>query len=99
MKTIVTITGIRPDFIRMSHIFKELDKYYKHILIHTGQHYDKSLSAVFFEQLNIREPDYILNTGKESSNHFEQLSYLSIEIPKLFSDNAIKPDLIIFLEA
>lgn len=97
MKTIVTITGIRPDFIRMSHIFKELDKYYKHILIHTGQHYDKSLSAVFFEQLNIREPDYILNTGKESSNHFEQLSYLSIEIPKLFSDNAIKPDLIIFL--
>jgi len=97
MKTIVTITGIRPDFIRMSQIFKELDKHYKHILIHTGQHYDTTLSDVFFEQLNIREPDYILNTGKESTNHFEQLSYLSREIPKLFLEKDIKPDLIIFL--
>jgi UDP-N-acetylglucosamine 2-epimerase (non-hydrolysing) len=97
MKTIVTITGIRPDFIRMSQIFKELDKHYKHILIHTGQHYDITLSDVFFEQLNIREPDYILNTGKESSNHFEQLSYLSKEIPKLFLEKDIKPDLILFL--
>jgi UDP-N-acetylglucosamine 2-epimerase (non-hydrolysing) len=97
MKTVVTITGIRPDFIRMSHIFKELDKNFNHVLIHTGQHYDKSLSSVFFEQLNIREPDYILNTGKETSNHFEQLSYLSKEIPKLFLDKSIKPDLILFL--
>lgn len=97
MKTIVTITGIRPDFIRMSQIFKELDMNYNHILIHTGQHYDKTLSDVFFEQLGIREPDYILNTGKESTNHFEQLSYLSKEIPVLFLKNNIRPDLIIFL--
>lgn len=97
MKCVVTITGIRPDFIRMSHIFKELDKNFNHILIHTGQHYDKNLSDVFFEQLGIRNPDYILNTGKESSNHFEQLSYLTKEIPKVLNDNNIKPDLIIFL--
>ena len=71
-KTIVSITGIRPDFIRMCKVFAELDKYYNHILIHTGQHYDKQLSDVFFEQLGIRQPDYILNTGKESTNHFEQ---------------------------
>lgn len=97
MKTIVTITGIRPDFIRMSKIFMELDKNFNHILIHTGQHYDKNLSDVFFEQLGIRTPDYILDTGKESTNHFEQLSYLTKEIPKLFSENNIKPDLILFL--
>jgi UDP-N-acetylglucosamine 2-epimerase len=97
MKTIVTITGIRPDFIRMSKIFMELDKNFNHILIHTGQHYDKTLSDVFFEQLGIRTPDYILNTGKESSNHFEQLSYLTKEIPKLLISNNIKPDLILFL--
>jgi UDP-N-acetylglucosamine 2-epimerase (non-hydrolysing) len=97
MKTIVTITGIRPDFIRMSHIFKELDIHFHHILIHTGQHYDKCLSDVFFKQLGIREPDYTLHTGKESTNHLEQLSYLTKEIPKLFKEYDIHPDLILFL--
>ena len=96
-KTIVSITGIRPDFIRMCKVFAELDKYYNHILIHTGQHYDMQLSGVFFEQLGIRHPDYILNTGKESTNHFEQLSYLTREIPKLFREKQIHPDLIVFL--
>jgi len=97
MKTIVTISGIRPDFIRMSEIFKKLDQNFNHILIHTGQHYDKLLSDVFFEELDIRKPDYILNTGKESSNHYEQLSYLSTHIPELFKKEHINPDLIIFL--
>lgn len=96
-KTIVTITGIRPDFIRMSFVFKELDKYFNHILIHTGQHFDNNLSDVFFKELNIRNPDYILDTGKVCTNHYEQLSYLSREIPKLFTDKNIYPDLILFL--
>ena len=52
IKTIVTITGIRPDFIRMCNVFKELDKNFNHILIHTGQHYDTNLSDVFFKQLD-----------------------------------------------
>ena len=57
MKTIVTVTGIRPDFIRMSEIFKKLDdaQWCNHILIHTGQHYDSLLSDVFFDDLNIRK--------------------------------------------
>jgi UDP-N-acetylglucosamine 2-epimerase len=97
MKTIVSITGIRPDFIRMSQVFKELDKHFRHILIHTGQHYDSHLSDVFFKELDIRQPDYVLNTGKESSNHFDQLSYLTKEIPRLFREQNINPDLIIFL--
>ena len=96
-KTVVSITGIRPDFIRMCQVFKKLDDNFNHILIHTGQHYDDKLSSVFFTELNIRKPDYVLNTGKSSVNHFEQLAYLSIEIPKLFKDNNIRPDLIVFL--
>jgi UDP-N-acetylglucosamine 2-epimerase (non-hydrolysing) len=96
-KTVVSITGIRPDFIRMCFVFKELDKEFNHILVHTGQHYDSLLSEVFFKDLNIRTPDYILDTGKLCSNHFEQLAYLSVEIPKLFEKNQISPDLIIFL--
>ncbi len=97
LKTIVTITGIRPDFIRMSQVFKELDANFNHILVHTGQHYDTSLSDVFFEQLNIRKPDYILSAGIAASNHYEQLSYLSTAVPQLFKDHSINPDLIMFL--
>jgi UDP-N-acetylglucosamine 2-epimerase (non-hydrolysing) len=96
-KTVVTITGIRPDFIRMCFVFKELDNHFNHILIHTGQHFDTQLSDVFFKQLDIRNPDYILDTGKLSKNHFEQLAYLSVEIPKLFEEKKIHPDLILFL--
>jgi len=96
-KTVVSITGIRPDFIRMCRVFAELDQHYHHIMIHTGQHFDTRLSDVFFEQLGIRAPDYILNMGKESSNHFEQLSYLTQEIPRLFKEKGIVPDLIVFL--
>jgi UDP-N-acetylglucosamine 2-epimerase (non-hydrolysing) len=96
-KTVVTITGIRPDFIRMCAIFKELDKEFNHILVHTGQHYDTLLSDVFFKQLGIREPDYVLDTGKCSTNHYEQLAYLSVAVPKLFEENNINPDLILFL--
>ena len=96
-KTVVTITGIRPDFIRMCMVFKELDNHFNHILIHTGQHYDMELSDIFFKQLNIRNPDYILNTGISCKNHFEQLAYLSTEIPKLLQEKNIHPDLILFL--
>ena len=96
-KTIVTITGIRPDFIRMCFVFKELDKHFNHILVHTGQHYDNKLSDVFFKQLDIRAPDYMLASGKNSSNHFEQLAYLTVEIPKLFEKHNIQPDLVLFL--
>ena len=57
MKTIMTVSGIRPDFIRMSAIFKKLDEDtdINHILVHTGQHYDELLSGVFFKDLEIRK--------------------------------------------
>jgi UDP-N-acetylglucosamine 2-epimerase len=96
-KTVATITGIRPDFIRMSEIFKKLDLEFNHILIHTGQHYDKMLSGVFFDELNIRKPNYILNTGKSGGTHYHQLSYLSTAIIELFKNENIHPDIILFL--
>lgn len=96
-KTIVTITGIRPDFIRMKEVFKALDENFNHIMVHTGQHYDDSLSKMFFEDLDIRTPDYTLATGVNSKTHYEQMSYLSTEIFKLFDRENITPDLILFL--
>ena len=99
MKTVMTVSGIRPDFIRMSAIFKKLDEdpSIKHVLVHTGQHYDELLSGVFFKELEIRKPDYILNTGKQGGTHYHQLSYLSIAIMELIRIEDIKPDIILFL--
>ena len=85
MKNILTVTGIRPDFIRMSQVFKRLDSDpdINHILIHTGQHYDNLLSDVFFKDLNIRTPDYNLNVGIDSKNHYEQQGLLATNLINL----------------
>ncbi len=96
-KTIVTITGIRPDFIRMSEIFKLLDKNFNHICIHTGQHFDKNLSSFFFNELKLRKPNYNLKIGSKGRPHYVQNSVLNIRLLKLFKDKKIYPDLIIFL--
>jgi UDP-N-acetylglucosamine 2-epimerase (non-hydrolysing) len=93
----VTITGIRPDFIRMSEVFAQLDDRFQHLMIHTGQHYDDELSEIFFDQLSIRKPDYRLDTGTRSRNHYEQLAYLSTEIIDLLKREKIEPDVILFL--
>ena len=55
---LMTIVGTRPEIIKMSEIIKKADKYFKQILVHTGQNYDYELNKVFFDDLGIREPDY-----------------------------------------
>lgn len=97
MKTIVTIIGIRPDFIRMRNVFRVLDRHFIHIMVHTGQHYDDPLSRIFFRELAIRIPDYHLESGRSSSNHYEQLSYLSKAVIELFQQKKIHPDIVLFL--
>lgn len=97
-KQVVTITGIRPDFIRMASVFKELDEHFDHIMIHTGQHYSKMLSDVFFDDLDIRKPDYNLGIGGEGIDHTQQLGLLSMDIVELFrKEEKIHPDIILFL--
>ena len=61
MPKIMTIIGTRPELIKMSRVIAKLDKIADHILVHTGQNYDYELNQVFFEDLNIRQPDYFLN--------------------------------------
>jgi UDP-N-acetylglucosamine 2-epimerase len=97
MKTIITVTGIRPDFIRMSEIFKKLDENFNHILIHSGQHYNTLLSDVFFEELEIREPNYNLGIGGPDKEHFHQTGELSTKLIELIRSENLNPDLIIFL--
>lgn len=94
---ILTIIGIRPDFIRMSKIFKRFDENFDHTLVHTGQHYDKLLSDVFFEELQIRKPDYNLEIGGPGKEHFHQAADLSVKIIELIRKENLSPDLIVFL--
>lgn len=58
---LMTIVGTRPEIIKLSEVIKKNDKYFDHILVHTGQNYDYTLNEVFFENLGIREPDFYLN--------------------------------------
>ncbi len=58
---LMTIVGTRPEIIKLSEVIKKSDKYFDHILVHTGQNYDYTLNQVFFENLGIREPDFYLN--------------------------------------
>ena len=51
---LMTIVGTRPEIIKMSEIIKKCDKYFEHILVHTGQNYDHTLNEVFFKDLGLR---------------------------------------------
>lgn len=68
---VLTVLGTRPEIIRLSRIIPKLDKVCKHILVHTGQSYDKNMSQVFFDELKLREPDYYL--GVASNTMAEQI--------------------------
>lgn len=57
---LMTIVGTRPEIIRLSATIKACDKYFNQVLVHTGQNYDYTLNQVFFEDLELREPDYYL---------------------------------------
>ena len=59
---LMTIVGTRPEIIRLSAVLKCADKYFNHILVHTGQNYDYTLNKIFFEDLSLREPDYYLDS-------------------------------------
>ena len=63
----MTIVGTRPELIKMSRVIAELDRNMQHILVHTGQNYDYELNQIFFEDLEIRKPDYFLDAVGENA--------------------------------
>ena len=60
---IMTILGTRPEIIRLSRIIARLDVSVEHVLVHTGQNFDRRLSDIFFEALGVRPPDHLLEVG------------------------------------
>lgn len=59
---VMTVVGTRPEIIRLSATIKACDKYFNHILVHTGQNWDYTLNQIFFEDLELRKPDYYLDS-------------------------------------
>ncbi len=64
---VATIIGTRPEIIRLSRVMAALDRYTDHVVIHTGQNYDYELNQVFFEDLELRPPDYYLEAAGTSA--------------------------------
>lgn len=90
---LMTIVGTRPEIIRLSEVIKKCDKYFDQILVHTGQNYDYSLNQVFFDNLQLRVPDYYLDSvgadlGETVGNIIAKSYKLMVEL---------KPDALLIL--
>lgn len=90
---LMTILGTRPEIIRLSEVIKKCDKYFDHILVHTGQNYDYNLNQIFFEELGLREPDYFLEAVGEDLG--ETIGNIISKSYKVLSE--VKPDALLIL--
>lgn len=88
---IITIVGARPQFVKMATLSPCLRKSFKEVVIHTGQHYDKKMSSVFFSELKIPKPQY--NLGIRVANQGEQTARMISGIEKVLIKE--KPRLVI----
>lgn len=95
---IISIVGARPNFMKVAPLHKSFSLYpspkgreIKHLICHTGQHYDEKMSKVFFDELELPKPDFYLGVG--SGSHAEQTAKVMIEFEKVLLEE--KPDLVI----
>ena len=94
MKKILSVVGARPNFMKMAPVHKELQKYkskLNHRIVHTGQHYDKAMSDIFFKELELPKPHIYLGIG--SLPHSEQVAKIMVELEKVLLKE--KPDLVL----
>ena len=90
---VVTIIGTRPEIIRLSRVIEKLDATCLHILVHTGQNFDFELNEIFFQDLNIREPNYFLDaSGKTPS---ESIGNVIISVDAVLEKE--RPDAVLVL--
>ena len=92
MPRVVHITGARPNFPKAAPVIRALDAYaVDQTLVHTGQHYDRQMSQVFFDELGLPLPD--INLGVGSGSHAQQTAAIMVGLESLFEE--LSPDLVI----
>ena len=92
---VMSVVGTRPELIRLSRILDALDKYCDHTLVHTGQNYDYELNQVFFNDLNIRQPDYFLDSTKGSTSTANTIGNIISKVDQVISQ--VIPDALLVL--
>lgn len=92
---IVTVVGTRPEIIRLSRVLACLDEHCEHLLVHTGQNYDYELNQVFFDDLNVRKPDYFLNSASNSTGAAHTIGNLIIAVDQVLGE--ARPDAMLVL--
>lgn len=90
---VMTVVGTRPEIIRLSRVMAKLDSHCDHILVHTGQNYDYELNEIFFTDLGIRKPDYVLDTAGETGS--ETVGNVIIAVDRVLDE--IQPDALLVL--
>jgi hypothetical protein len=64
---VMTVVGTRPEIIRLSRVMIALDRYMNQVIVHTGQNYDYELNQIFFDELELRKPDYFLEAAGKTA--------------------------------
>src|ERR1700712_4365934 len=90
---VLTVLGTRPEIIRLSRVIECLDAVCDHLLVHTGQNFDASLSDVFFEQLGVRAPDHYL--GVKGEGFAERVGQIIAAVERLIREQ--RPDRLLVL--
>lgn len=92
---VMTVVGTRPEIIRLSAVINKLEESnaIEHILVHTGQNYDYELNEVFFEDFNLRKPDYFLNAANGTA--VETIGNILVKIDPILEE--VKPEALLVL--
>ena len=90
---VVTVVGTRPEIIRLSRVIAKLDQYMDQQLIHTGQNYDYELNQIFFDDLEMRKPDYFLSAAGKSSA--ETIGNVILAVDKVLEE--VNPEALLVL--
>lgn len=92
---VMSVVGTRPEIIRLSRVLAALDLYCDHLLVHTGQNYDYELNQVFFDDLNVRKPDYFLDSAKGSTSAANTIGNLITAVDHVLEKE--KPEAVLVL--
>jgi UDP-N-acetyl-L-fucosamine synthase len=92
---VLTVMGTRPEIIRLARVLARLDEHCEHVLVHTGQNYDYELNQIFFDDLDVRKPDFFLDSAECSSSAANTIGNLITAVDKVLAE--VQPEAMLVL--